>query len=289
MSRPVRGFTTMTDQIATAAPISLGARVRSWFAASAGHGSARTEVGDSVSRTVSASDQARLLLTEWQAHSLQVGWFSRSDWWDPACDAVVESLVAGTDVRPPVGRLGNARAQLGCTIEETLDDLAALYVVRGVGVPPVDVIRALAAGWAESGLREIGAASCYDTATGLTTRAYLEARLGELYRDGRPGHPADALCLIVVDVDAAPGLPGLPMMCRISEVLRRTFTQGHTIARIASGRFVALAPVGPALPAQLKSVESSLCEPEVAGASLWVESLPRTFGLVPGLLDDLGR
>lgn len=271
-------------------PRSIAARVRSWFL-----GADATGTVDLLARpaptAMTLPDAAAALQDAWRRESLAGGWFSPADWWDPACDAAVESLLSGgTDLLPCVARLGQVRAELGCTIEESLDDLTALFVASGATEPPLQAVRALAGGWAESGLREVGAASCFDSVTGLSTRAYLEARLGEMYRDGRPGHPADQLCLVVVDMDIPSTLGGLPALHRTSEVLRRTFTTGTTLARIGTGRFVAVAAIGPALPGHLKALESLLADhDDETTAAVWVESLPRTYGLVHGLLDDLAR
>lgn len=281
------GLMYMTQQV-TIEPRqrSIAARVRSWFL-----GEDSVELGLRATGSTNLPDAAAALLHAWRRGSLDTGWFSPADWWDPACDAAVECLVAdGADLIATFARLGQARAELGCTIEEAMDDLVALYVAAGHAAPPTAAVRALAGGWAEAGLREVGAASCFDSVTGLSTRAYLEARLAEFYRDGRPGHPAERLCLVLVDVDVPSALDGLPALHRTSEALRRTFTLGYTIARVGPGRFVAVAPVGPALPGHLKALEALLGDTEDDSiAVVWVESLPRTYGLVRGLLDDLAR
>lgn len=279
----------MTQQVTIEPrPRSIAARVRSWFL---GEDTVQAGFRAGTAGAAGLPDAAAALQAVWRRESLNTGWFSPADWWDPACDAAVEGLIRDrADLNATFARLGQARAELGCTIEESIDDLAALYQVSGQQDPPIAAVRALAAGWAEAGLREVGAASCFDTVTGLSTRAYLEARLAELYRDGRPGHPAERLCLVLVDVDVPSALDGLPALHRASEALRRTFTLGYTIARVGQGRFAAVAPVGPALPGNLRALETLLGDAEDESiAAVWVESLPRTYGLVRGLLDDLAR
>ena len=289
MGREDSGLTGMTNQATLEPrPRSIAARVRSWFLGT--DGADLAVVTGPGPGTVALPDAAAALQENWRRESLATGWFSPADWWDPACDAVVESVLSGADPLAPVARLGRVRAELGCTIEESLDDLAALFVAAGAQEPSLETVRALAGGWAESGLQEVGAASCFDSVTGLCTRAYLEARLAELYRDGRPGHPADQLCLVIVDIGIPGDLNGLPALHRTSEMLRRTFTKGSTLARIGPGRFLAVTAAGPALPGHLKTLEGLLSGHEDdTAAAVWVESLPRTYGLVGGLLDDLAH
>ena len=244
------------------------------------------------------SEAAARLRTAWYRRSLQGSWTSAPDWWHPACDALIEALVANRDVRPAARRLGQARARLGSTVEETTDDVLALWDQHAHADPPARVLQAVAAGWAEAALDLTGAASCFDPVTGLFTRAYLEARLGELYRTGALGGPALAHQLVVLDLGLPPGEgPGLSGwrqvagLYRCAEAVRRTFAGGETLTRLAPARIAALASSGPGLSRKLAGLEALLAagaEPGVVPA-MWVESLPRTFGLVPGLLADLSR
>lgn len=283
----------MTEQVTLdLRPRAIAARVRSWFLGLDDDDLAYRSEATPGAGPAALADPAARLRESWRRHSLSSGWISPADWWDPACDAAVEALLSDLPTPAPMARLGQVRAELGCTIEESMDDLAALYAAAGADGPPLPAVRALAGGWAESGLREVGAASCFDPVTGLASRAHLEARLCELYRDRRPGHPAERLCLVVVDVDAPTALAGLPSLHRTSEALRRTFTQGCILARIGQGRFAAVAPIGPALPCSLEALESLLAdtdEHDTTVAAVWVESLPRTYRLVHGLLEDLSR
>lgn len=272
--------------------LSLGARVRSWFGG--GDPVITTGGGDQTQISIHLDDdqtRADGLRERWQQASLVGGWMSGSDWWDPACDAVVEALVAGVDPQPALHRLGRARAELGCPVEETIDDLVALWQAFALREPPVRALRALASGWAEAGLEPVGAVSCLDPMTRMATRSYLEARLAELYRDARPGHPADLYTLVIIDVDEAGPLGGVARMCRVAEVLRRVFTSGETLARVAPGRAVALCQAGPDLASRLHHLEGLLRDRDAdeLGAAIWMESLPRSFGLVHGLLTDLTR
>lgn len=235
--------------------------------------------------------QVESLREAWRSASVDSGWMSIGDWWHPACDALIEALAAHADPSAAIARLGQARAELGCTIEESIDDLLALWWVYARTDPSAPLLRTLAGGWAEAGLMPVGAGTCTDPMTQLATRAYLETRLAELYRDARPGHPSDLYNLVVVDIDQGLGLMNLPEMSRVAEALRRCCSHGEPIARIAPGRAVALVRCGPTLAAKLDELHELLCgsEESQVHAVIWVEALPRTFGCVPGLLLDLSR
>ena len=114
-----------------------------------------------------------------------------------------------------------------------------------------------------------------------------------LIADARPGHPAERYALVVVDIGDRVRVPGdIAPISRVAEVLRRSFTRGETLARLAPGRAVALCPHGADLAGTLCAVDGMLATPHLEHdlhAAVWVESLPRTFALVQGLLLDLSR
>lgn len=238
------------------------------------------------------SHPVETLRARWAEESAASGWLTVTDWWDPACDAVVEALSARRDPGPALTRLGHARAELGCGIEETIDDVVALWRIYIGGEPPVSLIRQVAAGWADAGMRPLGADSCIDPTTRLFTKAYLEARLGELYRNGRGGLPAEEYALVVVDIGEVGRLASVAAMGRVAEALRRVCSGGEPLAVLAPGRAVALCAQGQHLATQLSELDILLSEPgpvESLCAAIWVESLPRSFSLVQGLLQDLSR
>ncbi len=252
-------------------------------------GPTRARRGTSTVRRA-ASEAIQTLSEAWLRASLDAGWRGIGDWWHPACDSVLESLVLRRDPSTSIARLGRARAELGCTIEESIDDLVALWRVYARTEPSAETLRALAGGWAEAGLEPVGADTCIDPMTRLATRAYLEARLSELYRDARPGRPAELYTLVVVDIGQSAGLTNLADMCRVAEALRRCWNNGEPMARIAPGRAVALVTPTDGLSARLEELQDLLCGPgEPMCAAIWVEELPRTFGMVEGLLLDLAH
>lgn len=242
-----------------------------------------------------------MLRRHWFQQSTAGGWLYDPDWWHPACDAVAEALVHGRPADPALRRLGAGRADLGCTVEETLDDVLALWRVLDGGEPPARVTRALLGGWAEAGMDRSENSCCTDTVTGLATRSHLQSRLGEMYREVPGDPPAAGYVLVVLDLclpepagpGVAPGLARVGAVCRAAEVLRRAFPHGPVRARLAPARVAALVRSGRELSEGLATVEALLDSapsgPGDAVTTCWVESLPRRWSLVSELLADLSR
>ena len=123
------------------------------------------------------------LRAAWRRQSLSAGWLAEDDWWTTAVDAVARAACRDGSLRQACALLGRARAQAGVGISEAMTDVAALYRVLGEGTPTLDVITALAEGWADAGLARLSGATCEDPLTGLVSFAYLRTRLREVYRD----------------------------------------------------------------------------------------------------------
>src|SRR6202012_6251831 len=102
--------------------------------------------------------------------------------------------------------LGRARAQAGVGINEALTDSGARFRVLDEGPPPLDVITAVAEGWADAGLARMSGATCEDPLTGLVSFAYLRTRMREVYRESRQqgASPADTHRLVVVELPRRP-------------------------------------------------------------------------------------
>ncbi len=134
------------------------------------------------------ADQAsdlRRLRAEWRRQSLSAGWLAEDDWWTAAVDAVAQAACRDGSLRQACTMLGRARAQAGVGINEALTDVGALFRVLGEGTPPLEVITAVAEGWADAGLARMSSATCEDPLTGLVSFAYLRTRLREVYRKSR--------------------------------------------------------------------------------------------------------
>src|SRR5213080_4086123 len=105
---------------------------------------------------------ASALRSGWQRLSAEASWAHPADWWDPAVDALAETVADGRDATVPAELLGAVRAQAGVGLAEALDDLAALYAVVGADAPPFEVVRSYTAGWADAGVDPVRTAACED-------------------------------------------------------------------------------------------------------------------------------
>jgi hypothetical protein len=108
--------------------------------------------GESSARRVSASHRHRTrvdrLRDAWYSTSDRTSWPRPGDWWQPAVDAMLRAIVRGKDVREPCARLGQARAEAGLSLGQTIDDLAALYRHLPEASPPSWLVRILVDAWA---------------------------------------------------------------------------------------------------------------------------------------------
>jgi hypothetical protein len=144
------------------------------------------------------------LCAAWRRRSLASGWLAAEDWDSSAVDAVAAAACGGGPLRPACDRLGHSRAKAGIGIAETIDDLAVLFAVLdgeqqgsggpegpersgAPGGPPLALVRAVAAGWAEEGMAQLSRGGCEDPLSGLVTMPYLRTRLAELYREAAQG------------------------------------------------------------------------------------------------------
>ncbi|RJQ68177.1 hypothetical protein D5S17_32455 [Pseudonocardiaceae bacterium YIM PH 21723] len=182
----------------------------------------------------------------WRTASLAAGWPFPSDWVIPQVDDVCSAVVLGVDVPETLTELGNARAEAGCGLAETLTDLAALHAVLGnksglVGVDPnavpADLMRATALGWADALTAQVACREATDALTGLASGAYLLTRLGEVYRTDPT--PDLAIVAVTADLSKAMGWSRMVTMVLVADVLRTVFAGGQTLA--VAGPTVAVA------------------------------------------------
>lgn len=237
-------------------------------------------------------DPVGRLRERWRAGSLVAGWSVPGDWWAPAVESVVESVVAwpvdGRGLGWACEQLGRARGRAGAGIGETLDDLGALFGALGSAGPPLPLVRAVAEGWVDAGLIGLGRETCEDPLTGLATLSYLRSRLAELYRAAAAtGDPvARTHCLVMVDLsDGSPPWRRLARAIVAGADLRAAFQAGETLTLIGAGRAAALARVRPELEFQTAALRRALGGP---GAVLvWIERLPQRHEDAMALLDSL--
>jgi len=165
-------------------------------------------------------------------------WLRPSDWYHPAVDPLVQAVATGARALDAAEDLGRARADAGVGVAEAIDDLVCLYRTEGIKVP-LDVLRALAAGWADG---QAGLAVCggvVDPTTGLPTGAYLGQRLAETYsaasRDGASVRAVHALTVIDVAVDEVPALLRAARAAALGAALRAVFGASEPMAALGNG------------------------------------------------------
>jgi hypothetical protein len=191
-------------------------------------------------------DQAadlRQLRAAWRRQSLSTGWLAEDDWWTAAVDAVAQAACRDGSLRQACTLLGQARAQAGVGISEALTDVGALFRVLDEGTPPLELITAVAEGWADAGLARMSSATCEDPLTGLVSFAYLRTRLREIYRDCRMqgGSPTDTHRLVVVDLPKRPDpWHRISLVILVGHDLRAAFPGGDTLALDRPGPAIAL-------------------------------------------------
>ncbi|MGQ4269575.1 hypothetical protein [Nocardiopsis changdeensis] len=222
----------------------------------------------------------RGLRAPWERRSRETGWTSPEDWWTPTVDLVCAAFLTGGDLPQACARLGQARARAGLGIGESLTDLAAFTEVAGWCDPPLELVRALAEGWAEAGRdRE----TCLDPLTGLGTPEYLRTRLGELYRNtDETGH---RLVVVLLDPALDPWRRAARMIVLAYE-LSRFFTRGESVCVLGRGRIAVLALDRPDLDGELDRLRSGTGWEH--GAAVWATPLPATHQGALALIDRLG-
>ena len=183
------------------------------------------------------------LRAAWRRQSLSTGWLAEDDWWTAAVDAVAQAACRDGSLRQACTQLGRARAQAGVGISEALTDIGALFRVLDQGTPPLDVVTAVAEGWADAGLARLTGATCEDPLTGLVSFAYLRTRLREIYREYRQrgASPADTHRLVVVDLPKRPDpWRRISLVILVGHDLRAAFPGGDTLALDRPGPAIAL-------------------------------------------------
>ncbi len=183
------------------------------------------------------------LRTAWQQQSLSAGWLAEDDWWTAAVDAVARAACRDGSLRQACTMLGRARAEAGVGITEAMTDVAALYRVLGEGTPPLDVVTALAEGWADAALAQVSDATCEDPLTGLVSFAYLRTRLREVYRETQQQGTSPRLThrLVVVELPRRPDPWGrISLIVLVGLDLRAAFPGGDTLSLDCPGPAIAL-------------------------------------------------
>lgn len=228
---------------------------------------------------------ARQLRAPWGRRSREAGWEPPDDWWTPAVDAVCEAFATGTDLAGPCARLGEARARSGVGIGQSLDDLASFTHLAGWRSPPLELVRALAEGWADAGR---GRETCQDPLTGLATAEYLRTRIGELYRaDGGPSAASEhRLAVVALDPQIDPWRRAARLIV-LGYELRRFFTRGESVCLLGRGRIAVITPDAVGLDLELDELRTGICWEH--GAAVWSVVLPPTHREAQAMIEGLGR
>jgi hypothetical protein len=256
------------------------------------------------------------LRERWRLAALAAGWPFPSDWGVPAVDAVCEAAAEGRDPAHALSLLGQARAESGAGLDETLCDLAALYTVvraigcddpapeqdpTGVDAVPTGLVRATALGWADVAAGELASARPVDELTGLATAGYLRVRLGEVYAHaGSAGGRVDdayVLVMLALDLSRTGGWSRLVPMLLAAEAMRSVFDSGETLALAGPSVAVALARRDELLALRTKRLRRVATarlatDSDAARAGpvrVWVERLPAGYQDACDLLGHLGR
>lgn len=245
---------------------------------------------------------ASALRARWQRRSAAATWSHPTDWWDPAVDALAETLTEGRDASVPAELLGRVRAEACVGLNECLDDLSALFREFGLDEPPFEVTRAFMAGWADVGVVPLRTAGCEDAMTGLATPSYLRTRLGEVYRtavlDNRLVTDIAGLVILDASVETADPWERLGRVSILADCLREHFVGGETLVVLGSGRVAALVDrtvdLGPILAELRDLVDVRLIMGGLSRASrrpprVWLEPLPADYDQALALLRELER
>jgi hypothetical protein len=240
----------------------------------------------------------------WRSRSQASCWWRPDDWWCPAVDALVETVVAELDPLPAAERLGRARADAGVGIVETVDDIAALYSVLTAQEPPLMILRSLMAGWVDTSLAPVRSGSCEDALTGLATPAYLRTRLTEIYRAGRldGSGPGSSHALVIIDAGGVTAdlWSRVTRMCVLADGLRSVFPGGETMTLTGPGTVVVLCERTTDFSGRLAKLHALMGElppsqetgpdrQDEPPPRMWVEALPPQLQQGLALLDELSH
>ena len=258
-------------------------------------------------------DAFHQLRSRWRTASLAAGWPFPNDWALTEVDLVCETALSGLDLAPALTRLGRARARAGCGLSETLRDLAALHAVLTVpsartGLVSADIdavparfLRLTALAWADVLVRQLARAEVSDGLTGLSSPAYLRARLREVYREasatGLPARDKYVLVVVAPELRGTTGWSRLTAMVLLADVLSTVFDGGQTLAALGPAAIGVLAErdhdlAGRVAQARLLARDRLRIDPQlrcVGAPPVWLEQLPPAHAAACQLLADLGQ
>jgi hypothetical protein len=247
------------------------------------------------------ADEPATLRDRWHTASLESVWLRPSDWYHPAVDPLAHAVATGAAALTAAEELGRARADAGVGVGEAIDDLVCLYRESDTD-PPLDVLRALAMGWADGSAGLAVSGGVVDPTTGLPTGAYLGQRLAETYgaaeRNGTQVRTTHALTVVDVAVDEVPALLRAARSAAVGAALRAVFGTAEPMAALGTGVAAVLTTRTADLEAQTvrlrEAITVRVVPMQVSAATrhpvrIWQVLLPGTHPEVLTLLRRLAR
>jgi hypothetical protein len=253
------------------------------------------------------------LRSQWRTASLASGWPFPNDWAVAEVDVVCQTALADLDLAPALTRLGRARATAGSGLAETLHDVAALHAVLTMpsmkyglvsadpDAVPARLLRLTALAWADVLVSQLAHTEVADGLTGLSSPAYLRARLREVYREaaaaGVPARERYVLVVVAPDLRETAGWSRLAAMVLLADVLTGVFDGGQTLTALGSSTIGVLAERSPKLARRTATVRTLAADrlgidPQlrcVGAPPVWLERLPPTHAGACRLLTALAR
>jgi hypothetical protein len=156
--------------------------------------------------------------------------------------------------------------------------------------PPLRLICAIAEGWTEESLDQLGQGGCEDPLSGLATLAHLRTRLAELYREAehRGTSPADTHRLLVVGLPSRPDPWGrMALAILVGHDLRAAFPGGETLSLAKPGPAIALVCAHGDLPLRYARLPRNI--QATFGTQIRMTPLPGVLTDALRLVDDLAR
>jgi hypothetical protein len=195
---------------------------------------------------------------------------------------LAEALLDDEDHLPIVAELARRRGREGVTLDETLDDIAALFTAARLGAPPFATVRTASVNWLAAAQGRIEAAGCVDPRYGLGTAAHLDARLAELYLEGeRHGFsPAETHSLVIVELPVVAETPwdDALRMSDVAHCLRTVFDGGQVMGMATPSRAVVVTARAVVMPRIVETLRQLLHDTRAisptAEPAIWVEALP---------------
>ena len=200
------------------------------------------------------------------------------------CAGLVESGAARPHLPIAARELGEQRAAVGTLLHEARGDLTIALDLAHAGTRRRMVsLDALTIGWAECGIERLAALPVLDGRSDMTTPAYLQLRLRELYREashlGRDV-ATDHVLVVVETEHTGQRLVAEARLTTLHSALEYAFVGGESIVAVTPRRAVALAArdeprFGDSLARLRSELRLALAEGRLPSVRCWRQALPR--------------